>query len=209
MFRVKSTLGIFGFICLCCTPAGAQPPGPTLPPNQQASKSDAARVENANFNSPVLQRRTTRYRLYPSDQIAVTFPLTPEFNQTVVIEPDGYAGLTGAGDVRLAGLTTEEAVATIKAAYVKVLHDPIVDVELKNFNKPFFVVTGQVNHPGKFDLRGSTSATEAVAIAGGMNDAAKASDALLFRRVDGSRYEVTRINLKRIFSGKQQEDTDL
>lgn len=160
-------------------------------------------------DSPALQRRDSRYRLYPSDQIAITFPLTPEFNQTVTIEPDGYASLAGARDVRLAGLTTEECAASIRAAYANVLHDPIVTVELKDFRKPFFVVTGQVNHPGKYDLRGPTSATEAIAIAGGLTGAAKASQALLLRRVDGVRYRVTRIDLKGIFDGRRQEDAEL
>ncbi len=159
--------------------------------------------------SPVLQPRDRRYRLFPSDEIAIAFPLTPEFDQDVTIEPDGYASLTGAGDVRLAGLTTEQAVAAVKAAYAGVLHEPIVTVELKNFNKPFFVVTGQVNHPGKYDLRGATSATEAIAIAGGMTAAAKTSQALLFHRVDDAQYEITRINLKRIFSGREREDAEL
>ena len=166
-------------------------------------------TEKSPVDTPILQRRGERYRLFPSDQIAITFPLTPEFNQTITIEPDGYASLTGAGDVLLAGLTTEQAVVTIKAAYAQVLRDPIINVELKDFNKPFFVVTGQVNHPGRFDLRGPTSATEAVAIAGGMNPAAKPSQALLFRRTEKSQYEVTRVNLKAIFSGKQHEDTQL
>ncbi|MGH9688855.1 MAG: polysaccharide biosynthesis/export family protein [Candidatus Acidiferrales bacterium] len=177
---------------------------PTTP-----SAPDPAGAGKPTLDSPVLSRRGARYRLYPSDEIEVTFPLTPEFNQTVTIEPDGYASLMGAGDARLAGLTTEETVTSIKAAYSKILHNPIVTVELKDFNKPFFVVTGQVNHPGKFDLRGPISATEAVAIAGGMTTDAKASQALLFRRADGSRYEVTRVNLKQVFRGKEREDTDL
>jgi protein involved in polysaccharide export with SLBB domain len=133
-------------------------------PSRSKSTRASTRPENSNSagasaaDSPVLQRRDSRYRLYPSDQIAIAFPLTPEFNQTVTIEPDGYASLAGAGDVRLAGLTTQQSAASIKTAYAKILHDPIITVELKNFEKPFFVVNGQVNHPGKYDLRGPTSA---------------------------------------------------
>jgi protein involved in polysaccharide export with SLBB domain len=181
----------------------------TVPSKSSESGDSAHRGNSYRAESPVLQRRDLRYRLYPSDEIAIAFPLTPEFNQTVTIEPDGYASLTGAGDVRLAGLTTQESVAAIKAAYVAILHDPIVTVELKDFNKPFFVVTGQVSHPGKYDLRGPTSATEAIAIAGGMTGAAKASQALLFRRADGSQYEVTRVNLKQILDGREREDAEL
>ncbi len=208
MRYVKSAIGTLGVFALLCSLAAAQAGARTALPTTP-SAPDPAGAGKPTLDSPVLSRRGARYRLYPSDEIEVTFPLTPEFNQTVTIEPDGYASLMGAGDARLAGLTTEETVTSIKAAYSKILHNPIVTVELKDFNKPFFVVTGQVNHPGKFDLRGPISATEAVAIAGGMTTDAKASQALLFRRADGSRYEVTRVNLKQVFRGKEREDTDL
>lgn len=152
-------------------------------------------------------QRNPRYKLCTSDSIALTFPLTPEFNQTIVIQPDGFVSLAGVGDVYLAGMTTEESVSAIEKAYTKILHDPIVTIELKDFNKPYFIVTGQVNKPGKYDLRGDISATQAVAIAGGFNDSAKHSQVLLFRRVNDDWYEVKPINLKKILTGRDlQED---
>jgi len=196
-------------VLLCLSSAGAWAYGGAKRPEGPNLSAPAATTDNSAIDSPVLQRRGARYRLYPSDQIAVNFPLTPEFDQTVTIAPDGYASFSGAGDVRLSGLTTQESVEAIKAAYSKILHDPLVTVELKDFDKPFFVVTGQVNHPGKYDLRGPISVAEAIAVAGGMNDKAKSSQALLFRRVDGDRYEVTRIDLKRIFDGHRREVTEL
>lgn len=206
MHGVKIAIGVL-LAARLCLPADSRADGPTL--GASGGTEDAAGYHGAGVASPALQARDARYRLFPSDEIAITFPLTPEFDQDVTIEPDGYASLTGAGDVRLAGLTTGEAVAAIKSRYAKVLHDPIITIELKNFNKPFFVVTGQVNHPGKYDLRGTTFATQAVAIAGGMTLSAKASQALLFRREGGGQYEVTRVNLKRLFSGREPEDTEL
>ncbi|MGH9737990.1 MAG: polysaccharide biosynthesis/export family protein [Candidatus Acidiferrales bacterium] len=208
MCYMKSAIGALGIFALAFSLAAAESRGRTVLPKATSAAAPSASGKPT-LDSPVLQRRGGRYRLYPSDEIEVTFPLTPEFNQTVTIEPDGYASLMGAGDVRLAGLTTEETVAGIKAAYTSILHDPIITVELKDFNKPSFVVTGEVKHPGKFDLRGPISATEAVAIAGGMTADAKASQVLLFRRADGSRYEVTRVNLKQILQGKDLEDTEL
>lgn len=152
-------------------------------------------------NQPVLARRDARYRLCASDAIAIDFPLTPEFDQTVNVQPDGFVSLAGAGDVHLEGLTTDESAAAIRTAYAKILHNPIVTVELKDFNKPYFIVNGQVNHPGKFDLRGETTAAEAIAIAGGFNDSAKHSQVLLFRRVNDCWYQVTPIDLKRVLAG--------
>lgn len=164
----------------------------------------------AETGHPVLAHRDARYRLCASDAITLTFPLTPEFDQAVNIQPDGFASLAGAGDVRLEGLTIDQASTAIRAAYGKILHDPIVTLELKDFNKPYFIVNGQVNRPGKYDLRGFTSATQAVAIAGGFNDSAKHSQVLIFRRVDDNWTEVKLVNLKRILQGHDvREDTEL
>ena len=149
-----------------------------------------------------LERRDQRYRLCASDVIALMFPLTPEFDETVSIQPDGFASLMGAGDVRLAGLTRQEATAAVQTAYAGILRDPVVTLELKDFNKPYFIVGGQVGHPGKYDLRGDTTATQAIAIAGGFNDFAKHSQVLLFRRVNSDWYEVKQLNLKRILTGR-------
>ncbi len=148
-----------------------------------------------------LARRDARYLLCASDTIAVSFPLTPEFNQTVTIGPDGFATLAGAGDVHLEGFTAEESANAIRKAYSTILLEPIVAVELKDFNKPYFIVTGKVNHPGKFDLRGETSAAQAIAIAGGFNDDALHSQVLLFRRINDGWFEVRPINMKRILQG--------
>jgi polysaccharide export outer membrane protein len=142
--------------------------------------------------------------------IAVSFPLTPEFDQTVNVQPDGFVSLAGAGEVYLQGRTIQESAAAIQGAYSRILHDPIVTVELKDFNKPYFIVGGQVNKPGKFDLRGYTTATQAVAIAGGFNEAAKHSQVLLFRRVNNDWYEVKPLNLKRILQGHDvNEDPEI
>ena len=176
------------------------PSGSTTGPATVAPQGSAADV----------QHRDERYKLCASDIISVAFPLTPEFNQTISIGPDGFAALSGAGNVRLIGMTTDEATSTIRSAYGKLLHDPIVTVELKDYNKPFFVVTGQVNKPGKYDLRGNTLATEAVAEAGGFNNAAKHSQVLLFRRVNDKWYEVRPLNLKRILAGHNlDEDAEI
>ena len=167
-------------------------------------------VSNTESDASAPQVRNPRYRLCASDAITVTFPFTPEFDQTINVQPDGFASLTGAGDIHLEGLTTEQASDAIRTAYAHILRDPKVTVELKDFNKPYFIVSGQVNKPGKYDLRGDTSATEAIAVAGGFNDSAKHSEVLLFRRVNDDWFEVKPMNLKRILQGRNiNEDAEI
>ena len=44
--------------------------------------------------SPALTgERRPLYRLRKSDVIEIDFPLVPEFNQTVTVQPDGFIGL--------------------------------------------------------------------------------------------------------------------
>ena len=170
----------------------------------------AAAIATQDADRPALQQRNARYRLCASDVIALAFPLTPEFDQTVNVQPDGFISLTGVADVHVEGLTTQETVLAIQAAYGKVLRDPIVTIELKDFNKPYFIVSGQVFKPGKFDLRGYTTATEAVAMAGGFEDSAKHSQVLLFRRVNDSWMEVKNLDLKHILQGHNvNEDMEI
>jgi polysaccharide export outer membrane protein len=172
--------------------------------NAQTSNSGEARP-------PSLQRRNPRYQLCKSDVFDLDFPFTPEFNQTAVtVQPDGYVTLRGVGDLHVEGLTVPEATQALRTAYAKILHDPVITIALKDFNKPYFIASGQVAHPGKFDLRGDTTVTQGLAIAGGITDTAKHSQVLLFRRVSSDWYEVKTINVKRLMLAKDlNEDLHL
>ena len=47
--------------------------------------------KTSDSDHPVLHHRNPRYQLCASDAIVLTFPLTPEFDQTVNVQPDGFA----------------------------------------------------------------------------------------------------------------------
>jgi polysaccharide biosynthesis/export protein len=197
--------GILIAILTCVPPSPAQeiPVAANSAPVGPAAAKQEKQIlgKTSDSDHPVLHHRNPRYQLCASDAIVLTFPLTPEFDQTVNVQPDGFVSLAGAGDVHLEGLTTREAVAAVQTAYTKILRDPLITIELKDFNKPYFTVGGQVSKPGKFDLRGYTTATEAVAMAGGFNESAKHSQVLLFRRQDDNWTEVTTLDLKHVLKG--------
>ena len=86
------------------------------------------------------------------------------------------------------------------------LHDPVINIELKDFEKPYFIVGGEVGHPGKFDLRDETTVAQAVAIAGGLKDSAKHSQVLLFHRVPKGWMQVKRVNLKKMLKDANLEE---
>jgi polysaccharide export outer membrane protein len=114
--------------------------------------------------NPRLGGRRPLYRLNQSDVVALSFTLSPEFDQTLTIQPDGYVTLKDAGPVLAQGLTVEEFRLAVGRAYTGYLHHPQVAVALKEFEHPYFVAGGEVGRPGKYELRTDTTIMEAVEI---------------------------------------------
>jgi len=157
------------------------------------------------LDRPTLEHRNPRYRVMRNDVLVLTFLFSPEFNQTITIEPDGYVTLLGAGSVYIQEMTVPEVIEALKKAYSKILRDPVIDVDLKDFQKPFFLVLGQVAKPGQYDLRYDTTVTQAIAIAGSFSADAK-TQVFLFHRVSPGWVEVKKLSLKNILHGKNANE---
>src|SRR6202012_4633088 len=134
-------------------------------------------------SNPGLQQRNPRYKLRKGDSFDVDFAMTPEFNQVIAVQPDGYITLKAIGSLYVEGQTVPELTQTLTNAYCKILHDPVIAVVLKDFERPYFIAAGQVARPGKYDVRVGITVTEAVAIAGGFDEKSKHSQVVLFHPV--------------------------
>lgn len=182
--------------------------GPVVPAQDLGGAPLATGIRTS--GTPSLHERNARYRLRKGDAFDLDFALSPEFNQTVAVQPDGYVTLKGAGSTFVEGQTVPELTDTVRAAYAKILHDPVIAIVLKDFEKPYFIASGEVAKPGKYDLRSDLTVTEAVAIAGGFNDKAKHSQVVLFRPLPGGGYEATLLNVKRLLAARDlSEDVQL
>ena len=207
----------------CCSAAIAQGEKADLGGNKQTSQSGltgagtgssgtAAKPGGADgLGNPLLGgERHPLYRLRPGDVVEISFTVAPEFNQTLTVQPDGYVMLKDAGMLEVQGLNLEEFSAAVQKAYRGYLHDPQAAVALKEFERPSFVVGGEVGKPGKYELRSDTTVAEAVQIAGGMTQQAKHSQVVLFRRVNDDLLETRVVNLKKMLKGADlKEDAHL
>jgi polysaccharide biosynthesis/export protein len=147
-------------------------------------------------NLELVKVRHPLYRLNCSDVVTVSFTLSPEYDQTLRVQPDGYVSLKDAGQVLARGLTLDEFRAAVEKAYAGYLHDPQVAVSLQDFEHPYFVAGGEIGRPGKYELRSETSIIEAVQIAGGFTHEAKHSQVVLFHHVNDDLVEARVFNLK-------------
>jgi polysaccharide export outer membrane protein len=153
--------------------------------------------------------RNPRYRICRDDIMTISFPLSPELNQKVMVQPDGFITLASAGTLHVEGMTVPEVVEAVKKAYSKVLHNPIIDIDLTDFQKPYFVVLGQVGKPGQYDLRYDMTVTEAIAVAGGFAPTSK-TQVFLYHRGNGGWVEAKELNIRDILQGKNvSEDVSM
>jgi polysaccharide biosynthesis/export protein len=130
-----------------------------------------------------LQERYPRYRLQAGDTFDLSFEYSPEFNQTVTVQPDGFLTLREIGDVYVGGMTFPEVGQALSDKYSTILYQPKISVMPKDIQKRYFIAAGEVARPGKYDLRGDTTVEQAIAMAGGFaQDRAKHSQVVLFRR---------------------------
>lgn len=194
-----------GFLVVASMTAAAQgTPAPV------AANSPPVITGPATTAAPGFQERNPRYHLRKGDSFDLDFAMTPEFNQAVAVQPDGYITLKAVGSVYVEGQTVPQLTDTLKAAYANILHDPVIAVSLKDFEKPYFIASGEVAHPGKYDLRSDLTVTEGVAIAGGFDEKSKHSQVVLFRPVPGGGFEAKLINVKKLLASRNlTEDVQL
>jgi polysaccharide export outer membrane protein len=150
-------------------------------------------------NTPVLSKRDQPYRIQPSDRLELQYRYTPEYNQSIEVQPDGMASVTLIGTVKIGGLSVEEAKSTILAKLGERLKDPEITLSLQEFVRPSYVVGGEVTNPGRYELHGETTVVEAIAMAGGFKTGlAKHSQVILYRRVDNENAQTKLLNIKKL-----------
>jgi polysaccharide biosynthesis/export protein len=199
-------MGLLSMALLLICPAMSNAQQSTL---MSAKTNDASALPPKNTDHPAPTQRNPRYRICLDDILLLSFPLSPELNQRITVQPDGFVTLATVGSVHVVGLTLAEVAEEVKKAYAGTLHNPIVDIDLADFQRPFFTVLGQVGKPGQYDLRYDITVTQAIAVAGGFASTAK-TQVFLYRAVSSNWAEVRELKIKDILQGKNiTEDVHL
>lgn len=167
--------------------------------------------EAGDLGDPALGgQRHPLYRLSKLDTVEISFTFSNEFNQILTVQPDGFVTLKGAGTLFVEGLTIPEVRHAVGVAYRSFLREPEITVTLKEFDKPYFLASGEVARPGKYEMRGDLTVNEAVAMAGGFTNNARHSQVVLFRRTSSDVTESHVIDLKKMLNSRSlREDLHL
>jgi protein involved in polysaccharide export with SLBB domain len=173
-------LPALGFAMGCSSSAGrSEPQASGLAPS--ALSPDQCAANAAAMRASMTTRTERSYLIQPGDNLGVDFYLNQEFNQDVIVGPDGKIALRAIGVVPASGMTAEQLAQQLNQAYSSELRSPGVSVAVKNMPSRLVFVQGQVAKPGAFPLEPGMTALQAVAEAGGLTPDA-GDKAVLIRR---------------------------
>jgi polysaccharide export outer membrane protein len=159
---------------------------------------------------PQLETRDPRYRINKTDVLNVNFLFTPEYDQNLQVQPDGYVIPRGVPQLKAEGMTIPEFTEALQQAYRKLLHEPVITVLPTNVVPAYFIVGGEVHNPGRYTFQGDTTMAQAITLGGGFTPAAKHSEVILFRRINNEWVEGRRVDLKHMLNnGNLAEDIHL
>ena len=170
-----------------------------------------------------LNDRYTKYVKNPAIVVQVTESDTPlrDLIQSVdatagqggqvrqaTVSPDGTVQLPLVGSVPAIGLTLAEIGREVNARYRLSIRGVEVTPVLLERAPRFIYVVGEVDQAGRFDLVGPTTAIQAVALAGGFEDAGNLRQVIVFRRDQNWRLTATKLDLAGALLGKKPHPSD-
>jgi polysaccharide export outer membrane protein len=152
------------------------------------------------------QEPENAYAIGIGDVLEISVWKNPDLSASVPVRPDGRISVPLLGDVPAAGMTPLALRQALTEGYKEYVTAPGVSVVVKEINSQKVFVTGEVAHPGAFDLRPRTKLMQVLALAGGLTPYAKGRVVLLRDTRDGQADRRFEIRLDGIISGKHPAD---
>ncbi|HEX8397337.1 MAG TPA: polysaccharide biosynthesis/export family protein [Pyrinomonadaceae bacterium] len=151
----------------------------------------------------------TGYRIKQGDKLSVKFLYHPELNEiSVVVRPDGFISLQMIEDSKAEGLTISELKAQLEKSYNEILLKPVLTVALLEFVAPRVFIGGQVNKPGRYDLREGQTLVQVIFLAGGFTSDANRKMVIHARPNGSGDWEIQSANVLKVIN-QQGEQKDI
>lgn len=91
-------------------------------------------------------------------------------NREITVRYDGFVSLPRVPDVKVAGLTRPAAQEAIREVYSKIYRDPEISLSITTPASKAYVVTGDVQTPGRYPFERTLSLWDAISQAGGLRE---------------------------------------
>jgi polysaccharide export outer membrane protein len=124
------------------------------------------------------------YLVGPDDVLKITVYREDDMDRTVRVSSDGYISFPLLGKVKAEGLTVSELERNMIMELIRYLKNPQVTVFIEEYGT--VTVSGQVEKPGSYPLKGEISVIEAISMAGGFTKIA-AQNAVKIMRLEAGK----------------------
>ena len=137
------------------------------------------------------------YRIGPEDQLVIVVWKNETLSRTVTVRPDGKISLPLVNDVQAAGLTALQVRDDLIKRLSAFMPPPEVSVVVSEVRSFKVSILGEVQKPGRYDLRSRTTVLDALALAGGFKDFASPTKIVVIRAI-GNTTQRLPFNYKRV-----------
>jgi polysaccharide export outer membrane protein len=164
-------------------------------PSQKSAPAEGIESKNA-------QRAAAT--IGPGDVLDISVFQVPELSKTLDVSGTGTINFPLLGEIRAAGKTPgeleSELTSKLAADY---LQHPVVTVLVKENNSQQVTISGAIDKPGIYPIKGPTSLMEIVAVAGGFKD--QSDWTVLILRQKGVGRMAARYDVAEIEAGRAQD----
>jgi polysaccharide biosynthesis/export protein len=117
---------------------------------------------------------TPDFAIGPGDVLEISVPDVPEINSRVErVSAQNTIELPVAGEIKVGGLTEDQARDAIRKSLSKLVKEPEVNLFVKEYTSRQVAVVGMINKPGLYSLNSrSDTVLDLIGRAGGMNERA-------------------------------------
>ena len=139
---------------------------------------DSARMEESEDNEKDEEKRIRRlealekeaeevYTINSGDNVSITVYNHSDLAVKTTVTPDGYIGMVFIGQVKVAGLTLEQAAHQIEEKLSKYIRNPKVGISPYEIRSETVTIAGAVVKPGMYDISNGMRLADLFAKAGG------------------------------------------
>lgn len=167
-----------------------------------------SRVTSQTLATVTQTARSQDYRVGPLDLLSLTVLDVKELSfERLPVDASGNIQLPLLGSIQAAGLTVNELSRQIETSLgARYLQNPQVAISVTEAASQKITVDGAVTEPGVYEMKGSVSLVQAVAMAKGPTRVSNLEHVAVFRVVDGQRM-VAVYDLRAIRAGRAEDVT--
>ena len=143
------------------------------------------------------------YRIGPEDALLISVWKNDALTRPAQVRPDGKISLPLLNDVQAAGLTALELRDVLSQKLAAYMPSPEVSVIVSDIRSFKVSVIGEINRPGRLELRSWTTVLDALALAGGFTQFASRSKIVILQP-DGKTMKRIPFNYNKALDGEQE-----